>query len=161
MEIAKDIGLFVYWIIGIYWVINMKSHTSFVCQQCGNEFASWFGRCPNCGEWNSLVETSKVTGRQTDSKTVRIGGSKPLKLSEIKHIEGKRISTGFVEFDRVLGGGIVPGGVVLIAGDPGVGKSTLLLAMMGKLPGWYVTGEESAEQVKLRAQRLKIVNKEL
>ncbi len=139
----------------------MKSRSSFVCQQCGNESASWLGKCPSCGAWNSLVETVKVIGRQKDNKTLKSNTTKPLKLSEIKHIETKRISTGFIEFDRVLGGGIVPGVVILVAGDPGVGKSTLLLSSLGKIGGWYVTGEESAEQVKLRSNRLGIKNNSL
>lgn len=140
----------------------MKSKISYICQQCGNEFASWLGKCPNCGEWNSLVETTRfnIKDQKSNIKNNR-ENIKPLKLSEIKHIESKRISTGFIEFDRVLGGGIVPGAVILIAGDPGVGKSTLLLAMAGKVGGFYVTGEESAEQVKLRASRLKISNTSL
>jgi DNA repair protein RadA/Sms len=140
----------------------MKSRVSFVCQQCGNEFASWLGKCPSCGEWNSLVETTRLNIKDQKSNIKNIRENiKPLTLTEIKHIDNKRISTGFVEFDRVLGGGIVFGGVILVAGDPGVGKSTLLLKMAGNTGGWYVTGEESAEQVKMRANRLKIENKEL
>ena len=152
-----------------------KTHTSFVCQQCGNESASWFGRCPSCGEWNSLVETRRIVG----SKQLAVGSRErrgtavvPQQLASIKHTETNRFSTGFAEFDRVLGGGIVPGGVILISGDPGVGKSTLLLAVMGRVGGppssggsgeasWYVTGEESAEQVKMRASRLGISKKDL
>lgn len=142
---------------------SMKSRTSFVCQQCGNESASWFGKCPSCGAWNSLVETLRLTGvrsGQTTSKSVRTSIS-PQSLSKIKTIKRERLSTKFAEFDRVLGGGIVPGGVILVAGDPGVGKSTLLLATLGRIGGWYVTGEESAEQVKLRAERLGITNQGL
>ncbi len=147
----------------------MKTRSSFVCQQCGNEVAQWLGKCPSCGEWNSLVETTRITGSGKQSTSGKRSQSViPQKLTEIKPIHTSRFSTGFAEFDRVLGGGIVPGGVVLISGDPGVGKSTLLLAMMGKVGGplrseasWYVTGEESAEQVKMRATRLKIDNKEL
>ena len=141
----------------------MKSRILFVCQQCGNEFAGWFGKCPNCSAWNSLVETTRVTGAGggsgSISQSVKI--TNPFSLSEIKAFKRDRITTRFAEFDRVLGGGIVPGGVILIAGDPGVGKSTLLLATLGKIGGWYVTGEESAEQVKLRADRLGIQNEQL
>lgn len=139
---------------------NMKSRTSFVCQQCGNETAQWMGRCPSCGEWNSLVETTRITGRQSSAVSRQTDGKpiKPQVLKDIKPIRTSRISTSFIELDRVLGGGIVPGGVILISGDPGVGKSTLLLSVLGKIGGWYVTGEESAEQVKLRADRLKISN---
>lgn len=141
----------------------MKSRTSYVCQQCGNEQSQWFGRCPNCGEWNSLVETTRITGTPkkgtAESKTVKT--ITPQLLSAVKSVKRDRISTEFGELDRVLGGGIVPGAVILVSGDPGVGKSTLLLAVMGKVGGYYVTGEESAEQVKLRADRLGINNEHL
>lgn len=140
----------------------MKTRSSFVCQQCGNESGQWFGKCPSCGAWNSLVETTRVTGKGSASQSVRSSiQTQPITLSKIKTIKRDRLSTKFAEFDRVLGGGIVPGGVVLVAGDPGVGKSTLLLAVLGKIGGWYVTGEESAEQVKLRADRLGIKNEQL
>lgn len=140
----------------------MKTRSSFVCQQCGNESAQWFGRCPSCGAWNSLVETTrfKLKSQNSNLKTAT-QIINPLKLSDVKTIRRERISTKFTEFDRVLGGGIVPGGVILVAGDPGVGKSTLLLATLGRIGGWYVTGEESAEQVKLRAERLGIKNEQL
>lgn len=105
------------------------------------------------------METTRFSGKTAGGRQRAVGSRekiKPLGLGEIKRIKTSRISTRFVEFDRVLGGGIVPGGVVLVAGDPGVGKSTLLLATLGKIGGWYITGEESAEQVKLRADRLGI-----
>ncbi|MBI5613496.1 DNA repair protein RadA [Candidatus Gottesmanbacteria bacterium] len=135
----------------------MKLKTSFVCQQCGYETPEWYGKCPSCSEWNSFVETSRVTGK--DKKPTRgLGGlgQSPVLLSDVKHIETSRIQTGFGEFDRVLGGGIVPGSVTLLSGDPGIGKSTLLLHMIGAVGGLYVSGEESAEQIKLRAHRLGI-----
>lgn len=133
----------------------MKLRSSFVCQQCGYETPEWYGKCPNCGEWNSLIETVKQTGRQEDSKTGRsVSLVKPQKLSEVKHIEKNRLKSGYGEFDRVMGGGIVPGSVTLLAGDPGIGKSTLLLHVLAKIGGLYVSGEESAEQIKLRAKRL-------
>lgn len=135
----------------------MKTRSSFVCQQCGYESPQWYGKCPNCGEWNTLVETVKETVRQQDSKTAGLGmGAKPQKLSEVRHIEKNRLKSGFGEFDRVVGGGIVPGSVTLLAGDPGIGKSTLLLHVLAKVGGLYVSGEESAEQIKLRAKRLGI-----
>ena len=139
----------------------MKSRSSFVCQQCGNESASWFGRCPSCGVWNSLVETLRLRSGQAGTSKSLEKTISPQLLSSVKSLKRGRISTKFTEFDRVLGGGIVPGAVVLVAGDPGVGKSTLLLATLGKIGGWYVTGEESAEQVKLRADRLRIENNKL
>lgn len=141
----------------------MKLRTSYVCQQCGNEFASWFGKCPNCGEWNSLVETVKESPKigGTPLRQGSAGLAKPLKLSEVRHIEKNRLKSGFDEFDRVMGGGIVPGSVTLLAGDPGIGKSTLLLHVIAKCGGLYVSGEESAEQIKLRAKRLGIEGKNI
>ncbi len=136
----------------------MKLRTSYVCQQCGYESPSWLGKCPNCDNWNSLIETVKdvsaagVAQAAIQSKT----GAIPQRLSDIKHIEKNRLKSGYDEFDRVMGGGIVPGSVTLLAGDPGIGKSTLLLHVIGKVGGLYVSGEESAEQVKLRAKRLGI-----
>ncbi|MEK7591868.1 MAG: DNA repair protein RadA [Patescibacteria group bacterium] len=135
----------------------MKLKTSFVCQQCGYETPEWYGKCPSCSEWNSLVETVKATGKEkTSSRGLHQSGEKPHLLSEVTHIESARIKTGFGEFDRVLGGGIVPGSVTLLSGDPGIGKSTLLLHVIGAVGGLYVSGEESAEQIKLRAHRLGI-----
>lgn len=128
-----------------------------MCQQCGYESPQWYGRCPQCGEWNTMVETVKETGRGGDGKIGRVREQvKPQKLSDVRHIEKNRLKSGYGEFDRVMGGGIVPGSVTLLAGDPGIGKSTLLLHVLGKIGGLYVSGEESAEQVKLRAKRLGI-----
>lgn len=138
----------------------MKLRTSYVCQQCGYESPSWMGKCPNCAQWNSLIETVKDVGRQGTSDKRQAGGlhtlAKPQRLSEVKHIEKNRLKSGYEEFDRVVGGGIVPGSVTLLAGDPGIGKSTLILHVLAKIGGLYVSGEESAEQVKLRAKRLGI-----
>ncbi|MDP3955509.1 MAG: DNA repair protein RadA [bacterium] len=133
-----------------------KSTSKFVCQQCGFESLRWLGKCPNCEAWNSLVET-----RIEVSKAGRVSkvseGAKPIRLSEVKGSDFARTKTGIGEFDRVLGGGIVPGSVTLLAGEPGIGKSTLLLqvaASVGKV--FYVSGEESPGQIKLRAERLGI-----
>jgi DNA repair protein RadA/Sms len=138
----------------------MKFRSSFVCQQCGYDTPQWYGKCPNCGAWNSLVETVKEAPTSLKLRGTRnnisSGGAKPVKLSDVKHIEKNRLKSGFGEFDRVMGGGIVPGSVTLLAGDPGIGKSTLLLDVLGKIGGLYISGEESAEQVKLRAKRLGI-----
>lgn len=136
----------------------MKTRSSFVCQQCGYETPQWYGKCPQCGQWNTLVETVKQDSRsQSAPQRPRfVGQAKPQKLSEVKHIEKNRLKSGYGEFDRVMGGGIVPGSVTLLAGDPGIGKSTLLLHVLAKIGGMYVSGEESAEQVKLRARRLAI-----
>lgn len=136
----------------------MKLRSSFICQQCGFESQSWYGKCPNCGTWSSLVETVKEEPKAQGTLTgKRVAGLvKPQKLSEVRHIEKNRVKSGFTEFDRVMGGGIVPGSVTLLAGDPGIGKSTLLLHVLAKTGGLYVSGEESAEQIKLRAKRLGI-----
>ncbi|OGG04225.1 DNA repair protein RadA [Candidatus Gottesmanbacteria bacterium RBG_16_52_11] len=134
----------------------MKIKSVFVCQQCGYESPSWYGKCPQCGTWNSLVETVKESGKAPASARTAARQAKPVKLSEVRHIEKSRIKSGFVEFDRVMGGGIVPGSVTLLAGDPGIGKSTMLLHVIARTGGLYVSGEESAEQVKLRAKRLGI-----
>lgn len=152
----------------------VKTFTKFVCQQCGAEFAEWFGKCPNCQKWNSLMETQEeVKGRESKKARREKGGVGPVSLEEIKSLELKRISTQIEEFDRVLGGsstssgqaGIVPGSVVLLAGDPGIGKSTLLLQAAANIAKGssvlYVSGEESPQQIKIRAQRLGIKEKKL
>ena len=128
----------------------VKQKTRFVCQQCGAESPKWLGRCNGCGEWNTLVEE-----KETVVKTAGVvipGGSnvreRPKRISEIAGVQEQRINTGSVELDRVLGGGIVPGSLILVGGDPGIGKSTLLLQTSHALAGnrlrvLYVTGEES------------------
>ena len=135
---------------------NRKS--LFVCQSCGNEFSKWAGRCPGCGEWNTLVETNLgVTSGRKKSSTSTL---KPQKLADLKTPNLTRVPTGFGELDRVLGGGLVPGSVILLAGEPGIGKSTLILQLTAKLaaqkstPVLYVSGEESLGQLKSRADRL-------
>jgi DNA repair protein RadA/Sms len=137
-----------------------KDKTLFTCRECGGTSPKWLGKCPHCGAWNSLdegpAEPPSGSGRQRFSALAR---SQPVAtLSEIEAAEVERVPTGQDELDRVLGGGIVEGGVVLIGGDPGIGKSTLLLqaldALSGRLKVLYVTGEESGAQVALRARRL-------
>jgi len=134
----------------------MKLRSSYVCQQCSYETPQWYGKCPNCSEWNTLIETVKEVGSPAKGglSRERTPAATPQKLSDVRHIEKNRIKSGLTEFDRVVGGGIVPGSVTLLAGDPGIGKSTLLLHVLGAIGGLYVSGEESAEQVKLRAKRL-------
>ena len=134
----------------------MKLKTSYVCQQCSAEFPQWYGKCPTCGEWNTLVETVKAALRPPAGGLRGVNQAIPQKLSDVKHIEKNRLKSGFVEFDRVMGGGIVPGSVTLLAGDPGIGKSTLLLHIISAIGGMYVSGEESGEQIKLRAKRMNI-----
>lgn len=133
----------------------MKLRSSYVCQQCGYESPSWYGKCPNCDTWNSLIETVKES-KVESQKSKEMHDVQLQKLSDVKHIEKNRMKSGLIEFDGVMGGGIVPGSVTLLAGDPGIGKSTLLLHVLGSCGGLYVSGEESAEQVKLRAKRLSI-----
>ncbi|MBI5620007.1 DNA repair protein RadA [Candidatus Gottesmanbacteria bacterium] len=141
----------------------MKLRSSFVCQQCGYETPSWYGKCPSCGSWNSLVETVREapSSKSQIQNKFKTPSTKPQKLSEVKHIEKNRLKSGYGEFDRVVGGGIVPGSVTLLAGDPGIGKSTLLLHVLAKIGGLYVSGEESAEQIKLRAKRLGIAGENI
>src|SRR3989344_934960 len=159
----------------------MKSYSQYVCQQCGYQSSQFLGKCPECGQWNSLVETN-VVGEDIKNKISNIKiEEKLLKLSSVKSQKIDRTSTGFAEFDRVLGGGIVEGSIVLVSGDPGIGKSTLLLqsamAVAGVVPRsslrssavdkrrtkqndkqnntvLYVSGEESAQQIKMRAERI-------
>src|SRR5262249_17538634 len=112
-----------------------RAHTKFICQQCGYESAKWMGRCPDCGEWNSLVETvipaARGQGESRLSGLARAGRVAPTPLTQVAATGDQRLATGSGELDRVLGGGIVPGSLVLLAGDPGIGKSTLLAAVAG------------------------------
>lgn len=137
-----------------------KSKTEFICQSCGYISPNYLGRCPNCGEWNSLVEEI-IQEKVTRHSRVSLQGerTKPEKLGQVVHQKEKRVKTDMGELNRVLGGGVVPGSLVLIGGDPGIGKSTLLLQVsqqLSKLEGQvlYVSGEESAQQIKMRAERL-------
>lgn len=135
--------------------------TAFFCKECGYESAKWVGQCPACRQWNTMVEepvgkksVSSPSGRQTP-----LIKSRPARLSEISIEEKDRVGTGFGELDRVLGGGVVAGSLVLVGGDPGIGKSTLLLQVCGNLSGvgqkvLYISGEESLKQIKLRANRI-------
>lgn len=139
----------------------MKEKTIFVCSNCGNEFAAWSGRCEVCGEWNALRE---VKVQNSKFKAEEKKTSLPQTLKEIKTGPSLRIKTGIEEFDRALGGGLVKGSVVLLGGDPGIGKSTLLLDLSRTLKGkkiLYVSGEESPSQLKIRAERLKVSNPNL
>jgi DNA repair protein RadA/Sms len=130
---------------------------SYQCQSCGYKSLKWLGRCPECGAWNSFLEEPKEKGSlKKEKRPIKI-----LKLSQVSYFSKPRISTGLSEFDLVLGGGIVPASLILIGGDPGIGKSTLLTQMAGALTQQgrkvlYFSAEESAEQVKLRTQRLGI-----
>ncbi|MDN5861993.1 MAG: AAA family ATPase, partial [Salinisphaera sp.] len=131
-----------------------QAKSVFVCEQCGATQPKWAGRCPDCGAWNSFAETV-AAGK---GASARGGGVQVQKLGSVAMARIPRVETGLVELDRVLGGGLVPGSVVLIGGDPGIGKSTLLLQVLaglaGQLPVLYVSGEESLQQLRLRADRL-------
>lgn len=134
-------------------VQSSKTKSIFVCSNCGNEFLAWRGQCSSCGEWNALHELKTQNSKFKAFRTKDI--TQPILLNEIKFNEGARISSGLSEFDRVLGGGIVSGSIGLIGGDPGIGKSTLLLQVAHQIPKiLYVSGEESAEQIALRVKRL-------
>ena len=142
-----------------------KTKTVFFCKECGNESPKWIGKCPGCGAWNSYVEETVVTGKDSKSVTKTVGfeieKSAPIAISEIKSINEKRIDLGYSELNRVLGGGLVPGSLVLLGGEPGIGKSTLLLQVSLQLKGMkvlYVSGEESCQQIKMRAERIGINN---
>ncbi len=144
---------------------KVKTTTNFVCQECGYDSPSWLGKCPECGTWNSMKEfrTSKAPLSGNAGITPNTL-AKPQTLKEIVYSEKLRMQTDFIELNTVLGGGIVTGSVTLIAGDPGVGKSTLLLQLALTLSGkkkkvLYVSGEESVEQIKMRAERIAAKNK--
>ena len=138
---------------------NSKEKTVWFCTSCGNESPKWLGRCPACGEWNTMVEKTVATRKPKKNAAAasRAGGHKPQSLSEIGSARESRISLGDQEIDRLLGGGLVEGSLVLIGGEPGIGKSTLSLQLPLRCPSLktlYVSGEESARQVKMRAERL-------
>jgi DNA repair protein RadA/Sms len=149
-----------------------REHTTFECTECGNTSPRWSGRCNGCGQWNTLVETTRAPGSRSGSVAAAVSGSsrgsararngkpgKPVALREVSAPEVPRLHTGIDELDRVLGGGLVPGSIVLLGGSPGIGKSTLTGMALGNLAGagakvLYVSGEESAAQVRIRAERL-------
>lgn len=143
-----------------------KSKTLFICKECGYESSGWLGKCPACNNWNSFLEEISRFSNQASKRIFSAGGSDSAKLQKPMPVEiscitcdtGIRISTGMPEVDRVLGGGLVAGSLVLVGGDPGIGKSTLLLQIVKNLSKLmkvlYITGEESASQVKMRADRL-------
>jgi DNA repair protein RadA/Sms len=137
-----------------------KAETIYACQNCGHQSGKWLGKCPECGEWNSLVEERAQPTKKGSARTsFTLREVKAVAFNDIEPQDDVRIPSGVAEFDRVLGGGIVPGTLVLIGGDPGIGKSTLLLQVADKLSSsnttvLYVSGEESERQIKLRGERL-------
>lgn len=141
-----------------------KTNSVFVCNECGYETPKWLGKCPACNSWNTFFEQKVVkdNGKIGDKK---VKSATPTTLNSIKGKEETRVSTGVGELDRVLGGGIVKGSLILLGGEPGIGKSTLILQICDKMQGegkvLYISGEESAEQIKLRADRLEIKNEDI
>lgn len=135
-----------------------KNKTVFICSECAYETPKWCGKCPDCGSWNTMEETIKAPTPKNGTYIASRTGNKPMSINDIDTENEHRYQTGLSEFDRVLGGGLVKGSLVLISGDPGIGKSTILLQVceyLGRsLDILYVSGEESAKQIKLRAQRL-------
>ena len=144
-----------------------KTKTHFVCQSCGYQMPKWLGRCPGCQEWNTFVEERIIEEKEPQRDLLGLESSAiPVPLTEIKGEEKERLTIGMGEFDRVLGGGIVLGSLVLVGGDPGIGKSTLLLQAMNQLASsgakvLYVSGEESLQQTKMRANRLGVASAQL
>ncbi|MCF8084820.1 MAG: DNA repair protein RadA [Deltaproteobacteria bacterium] len=139
--------------------MSKKDKTVYVCQNCGHEALKWMGRCPGCGEWNRMVEETQRPVQPGGSRASFM--SRPEAITHISMAPEMRLTSGVTEFDRTLGGGLVPGSLVLIGGDPGIGKSTLVLQILARLAdrgtrALYLSGEESAQQIKLRAQRLSI-----
>lgn len=144
-----------------------KVKKAFFCQHCGHESVKWAGQCPSCGQWNSFVEEilQKETGKTNDWKNIYDETSerknKTVKLNEIKQKDEKRLLSADTELNRVLGGGIVPGSIILVAGEPGIGKSTLFLQnglLLKNKSVLYISGEESEQQIKMRAERVKLEN---
>ena len=144
-----------------------KTKTHFVCQSCGYQMPKWLGRCPGCQEWNTFVEERIIEEKQPERDLLGLESSAvPVPLTEIKGEEKERLTIGMGEFDRVLGGGIVLGSLILVGGDPGIGKSTLLLQAMNQLAAsgakvLYVSGEESLQQTRMRANRLGVASAQL
>src|SRR3954471_10473502 len=138
-----------------------KAKTIYSCTECGGQALKWQGQCPHCQAWNTLEETVSEAAPSANRYALIAEAGKLQRLSEVEASEEERISTGVAEFDRVLGGGLVSGGVVLIGGDPGIGKSTLLLQSLAEIAAdkraLYISGEESAAQIALRAQRLSLL----
>ena len=140
-----------------------KGRTIFFCQECGQESPKWLGKCPGCNQWNSFAEKVQVKSR---SGATAVGNSSVQAVTEVEAGEEERLGTGMEELNRVLGGGIVPGSIILLGGDPGIGKSTLLLQVAWQISAnvgrvLYVSGEESARQLAMRARRLEALHPEL
>ena len=139
-----------------------KEKSVFFCKSCGNESPKWFGKCPACGEWNTCVEEKEVRSKKSEVRS-KMGENIPIPIKDISNAKEQRIVLPYEELNRVLGGGLVLGSLVLVGGEPGIGKSTLLLQTALRLTGkkiLYISGEESQAQIKMRADRLGIVNEQ-
>ena len=141
-----------------------KGKTLYVCQSCGYVAPKWMGKCPECGQWNSLVEERQISTKRT--RMIQGRSAAPVSITQVSSESQSRFATGIEEFDRILGGGVVPGSMVLVGGDPGIGKSTLLLQVASMLSAdqreiLYVSGEESAAQTRQRAERLGALSEKL
>src|SRR5688500_10543746 len=150
--------------------MSSKTRTRFVCQECGKQSLRYMGRCPSCGEFNSMVEEtiemSRPGARGGMQQRVLLPNSVPTRLADVDTEEGQRLQVPLGEFNRVMGGGIVPGSITLISGDPGVGKSTIIIqvaALLAQTVGrvLYSSGEESARQIKMRADRMNLQAEDL
>jgi len=138
-----------------------KARTTYFCRECGVESSKWLGKCPSCGAWNTMVEERLAVGKSKASNQLVKTGNKPQRLSEVEPGDHPRFDLKISEFNRVLGGGIIPGSIVLLGGEPGIGKSTLALQAAleaTEIATLYISGEESLEQIKLRAERIGIEN---
>ena len=142
-----------------------KTRTIFICQECGHQVSKWLGKCPECSSWISFSEERQLQASPLKSRPNQTSSS-PITIDQVQAVQNNRVTTGIGEFDRVLGGGMVEGSLILIGGEPGIGKSTLTLQSMGHLARQgkkvlYVSGEESGPQIKLRAERLDALSKNL
>ena len=143
-----------------------KTRTIFICQDCGHQVPKWLGKCPECSSWNSFSEERQLLQPSSLKSRSNQTSSSPITIDQVRAVQKSRVTTGIGEFDRVLGGGMVEGSLILIGGEPGIGKSTLTLQSMGHLARQgkkvlYVSGEESGSQIKLRAERLDALSKNL
>ena len=138
----------------------MKAKTTYICSECGYQTAKWLGKCPGCNGWNTLQETFVEQEKSLPKKTTTARTKRPSKIGEINPENESRTKTGFSELDRVLGGGLVKGSLILVGGDPGIGKSTLLLQICQRVGQkvLYISGEESERQIKIRAERLGVIS---
>ena len=142
-----------------------KTNTIFICQECGHQVPKWLGKCPECNSWNSFAEERKIQPAGSKSRN-KSESPAPFPITQVQTDPEYRLTTGIGEFDRVLGGGMVEGSLILIGGEPGIGKSTLTLQSMGHLAKLgrkvlYVSGEESGSQIKMRAERLDVLSENL